>query len=157
MTDNFTHHLIINQKTKEMKSLKFMSLILLVLVVSFSNAIADESQKKELITISEFKPVQSPITYSDNVIELNQDGRLFAQANIESGVTPQDVSDIIDEKVIPSIEAISEQIDKAPGKLGSPIDWVTWGISAVMALVGTLMGIFGSGGENSKWKNLRLD
>lgn len=115
--------------------------------------VPQSNNKGEAMSLEIYQEMLNPTTYTDGTMEMVKPGVLLAQAEDEGGVTPQDVAEIIEEKVQPFIDEAVRQLENAPPKGSSPITWVNYVLMAVMSFVGIIVGIFFSGSK----RNLRLD
>lgn len=100
------------------------------------------------------EPATYPATYSDaSALEYVAPGVLLAQAEEPTGITADEIAQIIEEKVQPLIDETVKQLEAAPAP-GSPAQsWIFWAMSAAMAFIGVITGVFFSGNK----RNLKLD
>lgn len=96
------------------------------------------------------EPANYPEVFSDaSAVEYVAPGVLLAQAEEPTGITADEIAQIIEEKVQPFIDEAVKQLEAAP-EPGSPAQsWVFWAMSAAMAFIGVITGIFFSGSKRN--------
>lgn len=130
-----------------------LTLMIVALGVFSINA---ESNSENKLNYSTFQSIDNPVYFAEGVKLKPHDAVLYAQSEQPSeSITPEEIADIIDEKVLPLIEEASDQIRTAPDKGSEPVAWVSWGLTALVSFFGAIMAIFFSGGSENRGKNLK--
>lgn len=102
--------------------------------------------------------IQIEMTYTDATAEPVLEGKLLAwqdEPAEASGVTAEDVADIVEEQVVPTIEALDPVIRYIPPKGSDFQTWLQWVMAHLVTAVFVIIGIWSSGGSGNRFKNLK--
>lgn len=120
--------------------------------VSFASDVTEKAPTEQTLFAEAATPV---VDYGTNTVLYADASTTVEKEEANQKVTPQDISNIIDEKLQPVLDEVSDLLEDAPGKEEPKSTKVNYWLFGVINLALFGFGLFAAGSKENRFSNFK--